>query len=157
MSTIQNEHFASALKLLLKETFYECNGYYLDKGDSLFETLADVSAEEASIPVGGKCATLSAQVKHVAFYMDVLEEGVRTQTFPKVDWNNIWETVNVVTEDEWQTIQGEVRQSYDRIVTLIDDTQVWPDERALGGAMALIVHSAYHLGEIKQALCTLKK
>ena len=34
---------------LLNETFDNVQGYYLDKGTSLFETLATISAEEASI------------------------------------------------------------------------------------------------------------
>ena len=76
MSTqIQAEHFTDALYTLLDETFDNVQGYYLDKGTSLFETLATISAEEASVPVGGKCATLAAQVKHVAFYLDVLERS----------------------------------------------------------------------------------
>jgi hypothetical protein len=42
----------------------------LDDGTSLFETLETVSAQEASIPVGGKCASLAAQVAHVIFYIE---------------------------------------------------------------------------------------
>ena len=92
MSTqIQAEHFTSALYTLLDETFDNVQGYYLDKGTSLFETLAAISAEEASIPVGGKCATLAAQVKHVAFYLDVLERSVRTQQDERQDWGKIWQ------------------------------------------------------------------
>ena len=26
----------------------------------------------------------------------------------------------------------------------------------IGGALSIVVHTAYHLGEIRQALCTLK-
>ena len=63
MSTqIQAEHFTNALYTLLDETFDDVHGYFLDKGTSMFETLATISAEEASIPVGGKCATIAAQV-----------------------------------------------------------------------------------------------
>jgi len=75
-SPIQSEHFKQALYAILDETFDDVKGIYLDKGTSMFETLATVSAEEASIPVGGKCATLAAQVKHTAFYLDVLERAV---------------------------------------------------------------------------------
>jgi len=60
---IQIEHFTQALLFLLEETFDTVHGIYLDKGTSLFETLATISAKEASIPVGGRCATLAAQVK----------------------------------------------------------------------------------------------
>ncbi|MCA9963486.1 MAG: hypothetical protein KC423_04555, partial [Anaerolineales bacterium] len=66
MSDIRNEDFVNGLLNVLGETFDEVNGFYLDGGDSLFTTLATVSAAEASIPVGGKCATLAAQVKHTA-------------------------------------------------------------------------------------------
>jgi hypothetical protein len=69
---IQPEHFSSALYTLLDEAFDNVHGLFLDPGTSMFETLATISAAEASSPVGGKCATLAAQVKHVAFYLDVL-------------------------------------------------------------------------------------
>jgi hypothetical protein len=38
---------------------------------------------------------------------------------------------------------------------MIRDQAQW-DEDSLGGAMAVVVHSAYHLGEIRQALCMLQ-
>jgi hypothetical protein len=157
MSTqIQSEHFTQALYMLLDETFDNVQGIYLDKGTSLFETLATVSAAEASIPVGGKCATLAAQVKHVAFYLDVLEEGVRTQTFTKQDWDKIWRETSSVTPEEWEAIKSGLRESYNRIKMLIADATEWPSEQEIGGAIGMIVHTAYHLGEIRQALCTLR-
>lgn len=158
MSTpIQSDHFTKALYLLLEETFDNVQGIYLDKGTSLFETLAEISAEEASIPVGGKCATLAAQAKHAAFYLDVLEKSVRTQQFEKNDWEKIWREVTAVSSQEWQSIQAELRESYNRIKQLIHDTPEWQNERQIGGAIATIVHTAYHLGEIRQALCIIKQ
>lgn len=156
-SPIQPVHFTNALYMLLDETFDNVQGFFLDKGTSMFETLATISADEASIPVGGKCATLAAQVKHVAFYLDVLEENVRTQKFEPVDWDKIWREVTAVSPQEWQTIQSELRESYNRIKQLINDTPEWDNERVIGGAIAMIVHTAYHLGEIRQALCVLKQ
>lgn len=153
---IQADEFTKALYSLLDETFDNVQGYYLDKGTSMFETLTTVSAAEASIPVGGKCATLAAQVKHVAFYLDVLEHTVRTQQFEKQDWGKIWRETSAVTPDEWEKIKGELRESYDRIKALIHDTPVWPTNFEIGGAIATIVHTAYHLGEIRQALCTIR-
>jgi hypothetical protein len=61
-----------------------------------------------------------------------------------------------VSPQEWQSTQTELRASYNRIKQLIHDTTAWPSEREIGGAIAIIVHTAYHLGEIRQALCTLK-
>lgn len=155
-STIDSELFKKSLYLLLDETFDQVRGIFLDKGTSFFETLATISAEEASIPVGGKCATLAAQVKHTAFYLDVLEENVRTQKFERVDWGKIWRETTAVSAQEWQTIQDELRASYNRIKQLIADQGEWHNENEIGGAIAMIVHTAYHLGEVRQALCTLR-
>ena len=157
MSTqIQADHFTQALYALLDETFDNVQGFFLDKGTSLFETLATISAEEASSPIGGKCATLAAQVKHAAFYLDVTERSVRTNTYERVDWGEIWRTTKEVTPSEWEALKIELRESYNRIKALIRDTPAWPSENEIGGAMATIVHTAYHLGEIRQALCTIK-
>jgi len=153
---IQADHFTKALHALLDETFDDVQGYFLDKGTSMFETLATISAEEASLPVGGQCATLAAQVKHVAFYLDVLEKAVRTQQFERQDWGKIWRETSAVTPDEWEALKSALRESYDRIKALISDTEEWSSEQQIGGAIATIVHTAYHLGEIRQALCSLK-
>lgn len=157
MSThIQTEHFIQALYNLLDETFDNVKGYFLDKGTSMFETLATISAEEASIPVGGKCATLAAQVKHIAFYLELVDRNVRSGIYEQVDWGEIWRTTSAVTPEEWEALQARLRAAYDGIRALIADTPEWPDEQYVGGAIATIVHTAYHLGEIRQALCTLK-
>ena len=156
MNSIQSEHFTKALLMLLDETFDRVQGAYLDRSTSLFETLAGITADEASIPVGGKCATLAAQVKHVAFYLDVVEKGVRDGNYPKVDWGEIWRTVSSVTPEEWQAIQDELRVNYRHIVDLIETTPAWPSEDQIGGAIAVVAHTAYHLGEIRQALCSLR-
>jgi hypothetical protein len=153
---IQKEHFTQALFGLFEETFDNVQGYYLDKGTSMFETLATISAAEASIPVGGKCATLAAQVKHVAFYLDVLESAVRTQQFERQDWDKVWRETNAVTPEEWEALKTSLWDSYNRVRTLVDGTAEWSGVQQIGGVMATIVHTAYHLGEIRQALCTLK-
>ncbi len=72
--------FVETVLELLDETFDNVHGIYLDKGTSLFETLATVSAEEASRPVSSRCASLSAQVAHVAFYLDMTLEFAQDAT-----------------------------------------------------------------------------
>ncbi len=157
MSTqIQADHFTNVLYTLLDETFDKVHGAFLDRGTSLFETLATLSAAEASLPVGGKCATLAAQVQHVAFYLDVLERGVRSGQFERQDWGQIWRETSAVTPEEWEATKVALRVSYDRIKTLIRETPEWSGEEPIGGAIAAIVHTAYHLGEMRQALCVLK-
>jgi len=156
MDSIRSEQFTKALLALLDETFDNVRGYYLDKNTSLFETLANITADEASIPVGGKCATLAAQVKHISFYLDVIERSIRDPGQPKADWGEIWRTVSRVTPAEWISIQDELRANYDRMIHLVKSGPVWQDETEIGGAIAFIAHTAYHLGEIRQALCTIR-
>ncbi len=156
MSIIQSEHFTKAIFMLMEESFENVQGIYLDKNSSMFETLAGISAEEASIPVGGKCATLAAQVKHVAFYLEVIERFMRDPKSPQADWGEVWRTVSSVTPEEWQSIQAELRTNYQAMRRYLESVQEWPNEMAVGTTMAIIAHSAYHLGEIRQALCVLK-
>ena len=153
---INPEDFTQAMYFLLDETFESVHGIFLDKGTSLFETLTTISAEEASIPVGGKCATLAAQVKHVAFYLEVTIESVKNPDFPPADWDEIWRNTGAVTSEEWEKIQNALRNSYTRTRELVQETKAWDDPYKIGGAIGVVVHSAYHLGEIRQALCTLK-
>ncbi|HCS40835.1 MAG TPA: hypothetical protein DIW44_14795 [Anaerolineaceae bacterium] len=155
MTTIQSEHFTKAILMLLEEAFENVQGIFLDKNTSMFETLAGITSDEASIPVGGKCATLAAQVKHVSFYLDKISLFMQDRNAPNVDWGEIWRTVSAVSSDEWQAIQTELRLSYMSVRMLIESKQDWPDEDTMGIAMALVVHSAYHLGEIRQAMCVL--
>lgn len=106
--------------------------------------------------MGGKCATLAAQVKHTAFYLDFVDKSVRDPQYPPADWGEIWRTVSSVSAEEWQGLQDELRASYNTILNLINTTPAWPSEAEIGGAIAVIAHTAYHLGEIRQALCTIR-
>ena len=157
-TTIESEHFVEAILYVLEEAFKPTGEgrVFLDGGDSLFETLEKISADTASIPVGGQCATLAAQVKHVAFYLEVVESFVRNPGgTPPPDWGEIWRTVGAVSEEEWAAIQAELQLRYENIISLIKETPEWPTPRHIGGPIGVIAHTAYHLGEIRQALCTL--
>ena len=152
---IKQDDFTNNLFALLDKTFENHHGIFLDKGTSLFQTLETVTAQEASIPVGGKCASLAAQVTHVTFYMDVLYRYVMENDRSRVDWGEVWRTVEKVTPEEWDALKNKLKFAYQRIEKMFRDNPVW-NEDSIGGAMAIVVHTAYHLGEIRQALCTLK-
>jgi hypothetical protein len=92
----------------------------------------------------------------VAFYLDVLAEALRTQRFERQDWDEIWRETGAVSAEEWDVIRESLRQSYDGVKAVIGSMDDWSGERQIGGAIAVIVHTAYHLGEIRQALCTIK-
>ena len=139
----------------MQETFENPHGIFLDKSTSLFQTLESVSAQEASTPVGGKCASLAAQVAHVTFYIESFERFAIYQDTSPVDWGAIWRTVEKVTPEEWDALKNNLKQTYERINKLFRENKMW-NEDTIGGALSIVVHTAYHLGEIRQALCVLK-
>lgn len=153
--TIEQDYLNSLMEFM-EETFEaKHHGIFLDRGTSLFETLETITAEEASIPVGGKCASLAAQVAHVTFYIEVLARAIVHNDNTRVDWGEIWRTVEKVTPEEWEEYKRKLRGAYQRMSELFKENQVW-NEDTISGSMAIVVHTAYHLGEIRQALCTLK-
>jgi hypothetical protein len=156
-TTIPVNTFSDELLLLLSETFESVHGFYLDGGTSLLETLAGISAEEASISVGNQCATIAAQVAHICFYLDVLNRFIQTGENEKADWGEVWRSVRGVTPAEWAALQERLRQTYARTQASLKGYDRWDVEHSVGGAIALIAHTAYHLGEIRQATCIVKK
>jgi hypothetical protein len=148
------ERFKSAFFETLEETFEHVRGVYLDRNTSLFETLATLSAEEASRPVSARCASLAAQVAHVRFYVDVLEQTLLGKDTGKVDWDEIWRTVQAVTPEEWEASKNRLKASYQRVLKLMQSFDTWEGENDMAGALSILAHTAYHLGEIRQALCT---
>lgn len=150
-----NTDFAQPLLTLMRETFENSGtGFYLDENNSLMETLAGISAEQASIPVGGKCASLAAQVAHITYFIEVFENRVAGNDIP-ADWGHIWRSVREVSPEEWQTLQDNLRAAGDRMIRLFDANPTWNAD-TMGGALSVLIHSAYHLGEIRQATCMLK-
>jgi hypothetical protein len=154
---IEQEFITQDLFDILDEAFVTHHGIFLDKGDSLFETLETITAAEASIPVGGKCATLAAQVAHVNFYLEVLEDYILKKERENVDWRDIWRRVNKVSTEEWKAYQDQLKETYQRIISMLQNLEDWNDERPIGGTLAIAVHTAYHLGEIRQAMCIVKQ
>lgn len=139
---------------ILEETFETHHGVYLDKGTSMFATLDQISAEQASIPVGNQCATIAAQVEHVILYLEVLGGHIAGREVGKVDWDEIWNRVGGVTAAEWDDLRGRLKAAYAQLDDMLRGVDDWEQNDAIGASMAILVHTAYHLGETRQALCT---
>jgi hypothetical protein len=140
----------------LDETFLEGHGIYLDKGCSLFPTLEGLSAEEASGSVALDSATLAAQVEHVRFYLDVLNDVIRAKELVKVDWKEIWRTVSKVTPAEWEEQKQRLQESYERVMTALESLDGWDGEDKIAGALSVLSHTAYHLGGIRLTLAAIR-
>jgi len=149
-----SRHFVDAILDILDETFDTHHGHYLDKGTSLFETLATVTAAEASIPVSSSCASIAAQVNHVTYYLNVLQDAIVGKELTGLDWSRSW-TMGPVSNAEWEALVARLRVSADDTMTLLRSIDDWDEDPAYG-AVSIAVHTAYHLGEIRQALCTVQ-
>lgn len=147
------ERLKPTLLELIEETFAKHHGMFLDKGTSLYETLDGVTAEEASRSASSKTATVAAQVEHVRYYLDVLDEIIRTRDVDKkYNWREIWETVHEVTPEQWEDLKRRLHESHERVLATINSFENWDGPYDVGGAMSIVAHTAYHLGGIRQAL-----
>lgn len=154
-ATISVDAFKAALLTLLDEAFDNVHGAFLDKGDSLFPTLESVTAEQASIPVCGDGNSIASQVNHVIFYFDVGFQYMRGENPGPQDWGKAWELVSV-TDEEWDALKQQLRERQRTLVGLISGTPAEAftgNDEMIGGGIATIAHTAYHLGQIRHAVC----
>jgi DinB family protein len=136
----------------LGETFDRVRGIYLDRGTSFFETLADVTASEASKRASPDTASIAAHVRHCTYYLEVLQRSLRGGHVGTLDWRSIWANDRPVDEGEWNALREGLRKEVGAVEALAKDDATWAREDSLGEFMAVIVHTAYHLGAVRQAL-----
>jgi hypothetical protein len=146
--------FRAALLIALDEAFDNVHGSFLDKGDSLFETLAGISAATASQSLGPRSGNIAAKVNHTRFYLDAIAANAAAGEYLPVDWESSW-AVGKVDEAEWQDLIDRLRATYDGLKQFIATHEEW-NEMFVGGAFGIVAHTAYHLGEIRQALAAIE-
>ncbi|MEJ7861201.1 MAG: hypothetical protein WKF90_06135 [Pyrinomonadaceae bacterium] len=152
MKTIDQKHFTKNLLALLKETFEGSSAegsVYLDRGVGVLNTIEELSAADASRSISRTSATIAAHTEHLRFYLLALIEFMNGRT-EKVNWDESW-LVKTVDETDWKLLQGNVRRDYEIVVETFQTIEDWDDEKA-GDAMAIVVHTAYHLGAIRQII-----
>ena len=158
MTTIAPEHFIDSFFVLLKETFEgpppDTGSAYLDKGAGLFQTLERLSAEAASTSLQPDAPTVAAHCEHVRFYVLALHDFIRGAT-AKIDWSQSWLT-RTVTPAEWDDLKQSLRRAYTALNDHLRSLEHWGDEE-VGDGLAIIVHTAYHLGAIRQLARTLTR
>ena len=157
---MDNSNFASRLNELLlpalDETFEKVQGIYLDKGTSFLETLEIVSPAEASKAASPRNATIAAQVEHVCFYIETLEQVMDGKDIGKVNWKEIWQRRKGVTPEEWDAMRVRLRSAYGRVLEKMRTFDGSESDDVLFVPLAIVIHTAYHLGGLRQALAVLK-
>ena len=121
--------------------------YFIDKGNDagLYRTLARLSAEQASRPVGG--SSIAAHAHHVNFGLLATAAWVQGDRTPR-NWPESW-NVSKVDDVAWIQEQEQLRAGYDELRRAIEKHAADSLE-AMGGALAGLAHVAYHLGAIRQ-------
>lgn len=153
---IVTDRFRDEIRTFLDETFEKVHGIYLDKGTSLFETMDNVTAEEASQRATARSGSIAAHVKHVTFYLQVLQRALHGETLGKLNWKEIWEQDRPVSAAEWRACVEALRGELGNLRKLLEEPKSWERDDTMGEAMAVVVHTAYHLGAIRQALAVIR-
>jgi len=91
----------------------------------------------------------------LTFYIESFERYALYNDNSPRDWGLIWRTVEKVTPEEWDDLKRKLWDAYQRMDKLFRENKTW-NEDTIVGSLSIVVHTAYHLGEIRQALCTLK-
>jgi hypothetical protein len=151
MTQIARQDFTENLLKLLKETFEgpprEGGSAYLDKGAGLFQTLDSLGSEAASHRLFPGAPTVAAHCAHAGYYVRVLHTFLLRRE-PEVDWPASWRTQRVEPE-EWDALKAELRSDYEALMATLGSLEAWGDDE-VGDSMAIVVHTAYHLGAIRQ-------
>jgi hypothetical protein len=148
---IEKEHFVKNIAYLLREIFEGSPegqpSAFLDRGVGIFITLDKLSAAQVSRDVNG--TTVAAQTEHAKFYLDRLCEFMNGRT-EAVNWEQSW-LIETVSDEEWNHLRAGVRKSYENALHCFAEIAAWNDDQT-GEAIAIIAHTAYHLGAIRQIM-----
>jgi hypothetical protein len=91
----------------------------------------------------------------VSFYLSVLNAYIQNIEVGKVNWKEIWLNTTTVSSSEWDAIRQQLRESYYHLIDALEDMEAW-GENAIAGSLAILSHTAYHLGAVRQILASLK-
>ena len=148
-NTIPKATFVESVAYLLRETFEGSPegqpSAYLDRGVGVFNTLAGLTAEQASRDSSD--TTIAAHTEHAKFYLDRLCEFINGRT-ERVNWDDSW-LIETVNEGEWDALRESTRRSYESTLRCLAQVEGW-NEIKVGMAIGLVAHTAYHLGAVRQ-------
>jgi hypothetical protein len=150
--SISQKDFTNNLFGLLKEFFESpptSGAACLDQKTGLFDTLETLTSVQASKRVD-EAPSIAAHCDHLRFYNDILMGGLQGKTYGKIDWKQSW-LLQTVNEEEWQKLQDVLKQQYKELMGLLESFNTWDDYK-VGDPMAIMAHTAYHLGAIRQLI-----
>jgi len=153
MNASTESSIGESIFLLLKETFEgpapTGPSAYLNKGTGLFQTLGEVNAEAASTQNRPGGSTVAAHTEHIRFYVDVHHKILQGST-ETINWAESWRIKSVDSAD-WNVLKQELRRTYQTLIEYLRAVAVWGEDE-IDVSMAIVAHTAYHLGAIRQLI-----
>jgi hypothetical protein len=154
MENINAEQFRNAIFALFKETFegspVEASGsIYLDRRIGVFPTISTLNVENALLASSPDSAVIVSHIEHLRYYLEVLDEYLHGKEV-KSDWSMAWK-IKEVTQAELTEIKAKLQLEYEKVTKSFAEISDWNEDK-MTSAIAIITHSAYHLGAVRQIL-----
>jgi hypothetical protein len=123
--------------------------FVLNRGDvGLLRSLDKLSAEAASESSEGG-ATIAAHVDHLRYGLSLMNRWSGGENpWDDADWTQSWR-ISKVSDAEWKKLRADLGSEIRRwLAALRTPREI--DQIEVTGAIASVVHLAYHLGAIRQ-------
>ncbi len=120
----------------------------LDADTGWRQSLEAVDAEQASRPVAPGGTTIAGQAAHTAYYIELLEALARGER-PAADWPGSF-SPRAVDDQTWEHTRERLFGALGRFRAMVDASDFPPEQ--LQGALGVLLHTAYHLGAVRQML-----
>jgi len=101
-------------------------------------------------------STIAAHVSHLCFYLSVVLRSIRSEAVGKIDWKESWKK-QCVTKSEWETLRSGCRQAYTDVLAVVKGMDAWDRPDDVTDSLAILAHTAYHLGAIRLALGVVRR
>ena len=72
----------------------------------------------------------------------------------KVNWDESWK-LQEVNPESWETLKTDLKTMYQQVVAKLDSISTWGGDE-IGDGLAMLIHTAYHLGAIRQIIRTIQ-
>ncbi len=112
--------------------------------------LAGVNAEQASRPVSAGGPTIAAHAEHLRWFLAYARSFYGGEGKPG-NWEDSW-SVRAVDTEAWDRLRADLRSEYEAMRQTVADQTDWSDPDLLTGTLALLPHSGYHLGAIRELI-----
>jgi hypothetical protein len=121
---------------------------FVDRGSGFLNTLAALTAAQASAVAVPEATSIVAHSEHTRFYMQMLLEFMAGRT-ERVEWSASWQ-LPTVDDATWLALQTQLRAQADAVRLVLQNSPLTDD--MIGGTLNILCHTSYHLGAIRQML-----